>query len=105
MATHNISDVTQQEVVRLMVNRDVTYEAVDLSDLANAEVLLELRDFSGERFDDISLKVHSGEVVGLPAWLVLAVLSCWNPSSIPPSQCREGLLRGSEVNIRTPEDA
>ena len=50
LATKRISDVTQKEVIRLMINRDVTYESVDDFDRRGDECLLELTDFSGERF-------------------------------------------------------
>jgi len=67
---------------------------------------LELRDFSGERFDDISLKVHSGEVVGLAGVvgagrteLLESIIGFRRPSA------GKVFFRGSEVNIRTPEDA
>ena len=106
VATHNISDVTQKEVVRLMVNRDVTYDTVAVTDLADAKVLLELQGFSGERFDDINLKVHSGEVVGL-AGVVGAGRTELLESIIGFRRSSAGkvLYRGAEVRISAPEDA
>lgn len=106
VATHNISEVTQQEVVRLMVNRDVTYETVDMSDLERAEVLLELQHFSGERFHDVSFRVRSGEVVGLAGVvgarrteLLESIIGFRRPSS------GKILLHGSDARVRSPEDA
>lgn len=106
VATHDVSDVTQPEIVRLMVDRDVTYEAVDTANLENAEVLLELQSVSGERFHDVSLRVRSGEVVGL-AGVVGAGRTELLETIIGFRRLGSGtvLFHGSDARIRNPEDA
>lgn len=106
VATHRIADVTQQEVVRLMINRDITYEVVDTAALGRSEILLELRGFSGERFEDVDLKLHAGEVIGL-AGVVGAGRTELLETIIGFRRSSAGqlFLRGAEVRIHSPEDA
>ncbi len=106
VATHNISDVTQQQVVRLMINRDVTYEVIDPSKLERSEVLLELRNFSGERFEDVNLALHSGEVIGL-AGVIGAGRTELLETIIGFRRAHSGQIihHGSAVKINSPEDA
>jgi len=106
VATHRICDVTQQEVVRLMVNRDVTYEIADTGELKRSEVLLELRNFSGERFENVSIQLHAGEVIGL-AGVVGAGRTELLETIIGFRRHSAGqvLLHGSPVKINAPEDA
>lgn len=106
VATKAVSAVSQNEVIRLMVNRDVTYESVCITDRQGGEVLLELIDFSGERFENVSFCVHAGEVVGL-AGVVGAGRTELLETIIGFRPVRRGLLklRGAEARFRSPEQA
>jgi ribose transport system ATP-binding protein len=105
VATRNISEISQDQVVRLMVNRDVVFETQGTSE-TTGEVLLEVRDFSGDRFDNVSLSVHVGEVVGL-AGVVGAGRTELLETIIGFRRARSGtiLLKGKPVRIHAPEDA
>ena len=105
IATKNISEITQHQVVRLMINRDVVFETQRALE-KKGEVLLEVRDFSGERFAHVNLRVHSGEVVGL-AGVVGAGRTELIETIIGFRRAHSGtiLLKGKPVRIHAPEDA
>ena len=87
VATRNISEISQDQVVRLMVNRDVVFESQSTFE-NKGEVLLEVRDFSGERFDKVNLAVHEGEVVGLAGVVGAGEPSCWRRLSASGERIR-----------------
>ncbi len=64
VGTRNISDTNEAELVGLMINRTIEQiyhkEAVPFG-----EVLLETRHLSGKGFEDVSITVRRGEIVGL----------------------------------------
>jgi ribose transport system ATP-binding protein len=64
IGTGKISDVTPDEVTRMMVGESYTTGAVYRSRELE-EPVLELINYSGPGFDDVTLKVHRGEVLGL----------------------------------------
>jgi ribose transport system ATP-binding protein len=70
------------------------------------EVLLELKDFSGERFEHVNLCLHSGEVIGL-AGVIGAGRTELLESIVSFRSKHSGkvLLQGKEVTIQYPEDA
>ena len=106
LATKRISDVTQKEVIHLMINRDITFESVADLDRSWDECLLELTEFSGERFENINLCVHAGEVVGL-AGVVGAGRTELLETIIGFRERLSGRVvhKGKEVKIKGPEDA
>nr|WP_306766372.1 sugar ABC transporter ATP-binding protein [Shinella pollutisoli] len=64
ISTRLIAETDQEQLIRDMVNRDlgdVHYK----EEIDRGEVLLEVRDLSGAGFEDLSLTVRRGEVVGL----------------------------------------
>jgi ribose transport system ATP-binding protein len=64
VSTRNVAEADEQTLIRDMVNRPISdlhhKERVDLG-----ETLLDVRGLSGPGFDDISMSVRRGEVVGL----------------------------------------
>jgi ribose transport system ATP-binding protein len=64
VGTRNISETNEAELVGLMINRTIEQiyhkETVPLG-----EVLLETRHLSGKGFEDVSITVRRGEIVGL----------------------------------------
>lgn len=64
VGTRNIADTNDAELVALMINRSLEQiyhkEAIPLG-----KVLLETRNLSGKGFNDISISVRAGEIVGL----------------------------------------
>ncbi|TGS65582.1 sugar ABC transporter ATP-binding protein [Mesorhizobium sp. M3A.F.Ca.ET.201.01.1.1] len=64
-ATLEASEITEDEVTRLMVDRNRSELEVTNPGLANAEVRLSLSEVSTAKLKPLSLEVRSGEVVGI----------------------------------------
>ncbi len=64
IATHRTADTSEQELIRDMVARSIA-EVHYKEPVARGGPLLRVSKLSGPGFDDISLDVHAGEVVGL----------------------------------------
>lgn len=65
IATMDTKDVTTSDVVKLMIGRELD-EMFNREYLKPGKELLRVENFnSGERFQDINLSVHEGEIVGL----------------------------------------
>lgn len=64
VGTRNIAETNETELVALMINRSLEQiyhkEAVPFG-----EVLLETKNLTGKGFEDVSIKVRRGEIVGL----------------------------------------
>jgi len=68
VATVDRRNVKEEDVVRLMVGRDLSEvfpRKTALDELAARETMLEVRDLRAKGVDDASFSVRSGEVVGL----------------------------------------
>lgn len=63
--TFRIEDVSEDDILGLIVGRQLSALFPDKPDGHSCEALLELRNLSGEHFDDVDLTVHSGEILGL----------------------------------------
>lgn len=64
VATRAVSETCTAELIHDMVARsvdEVHYKEI----IQHGDVLLEVKDLSGPGFDNVSLKVHRGEIVGL----------------------------------------
>lgn len=64
IATHELSKVTTDDIVRMMVGREVetTYAGTGAQ---TGEVMLETRNLCGMRFRNVSIQVRAGEIVGM----------------------------------------
>jgi ribose transport system permease protein/ribose transport system ATP-binding protein len=56
------ADVTEQDVVNLVVGRELTISTAEALDVG--ETLLEVTGLSGDHFADVALTVRAGEIVG-----------------------------------------
>ena len=68
--TYSIKDVTEEEISRLMVGRDVVFEYSRKATESKKELLtvenMEYTDYFGvKRLDGVSFKVNDGEIVGI----------------------------------------
>jgi ABC-type sugar transport system ATPase subunit len=62
-ATLPIGELTPDALIRLMVGRDLSTTRTQSS--ATPDVLLDVAGLSGERFQDVSFRLHRGEILGL----------------------------------------
>ena len=64
VGTRDIKDTSENELVALMINRSIE-QIYHKETVPHGEVLLETRNLSGKGFEDVSITVHRGEIVGL----------------------------------------
>ena len=66
--TFNVKETNSKDIVSRMVGREISnlYPPKFEGNSVDQDVLLEIRNFSdGDRFNDISFKLHRGEILGL----------------------------------------
>lgn len=64
VGTRNIGDTNENELIALMINRSIE-QIYHKEEIPFGETILETRGLSGPGFEDISLSVRAGEIVGL----------------------------------------
>ncbi|GGD95412.1 ribose import ATP-binding protein RbsA [Aureimonas endophytica] len=105
--TARLADTSPNEVVRLMVGRDLA-EVRRVAPAAEARpVMLEVRELGdGQRYRDISFQLRQGEIVGL-AGLIGAGRSemALGLFGSPPAPEGTILIEGRPAEIRRPRDA
>ncbi|MCZ7885640.1 MULTISPECIES: sugar ABC transporter ATP-binding protein [Agrobacterium] len=101
-----LATTPQDEIVRLMVGRDVT-NAFPKQTVTLGSTVLSVRDYSHQtEFRDISLNLRKGEILGLYG-LIGAGRSelCQSLFGITRPASGEVMLNGQPLTIRSPEDA
>lgn len=114
IATLNTKETSAAEITKLMVGRDI--ESLDLGPRSKpGELVLEVKNLSlewpgharGYRLKDISLKLHSGEVLGIAGLMGAGrteLLEClFGASALEPTG--EIILEGKPIKPRHPADA
>lgn len=105
VTTINTADTNRQELVKLMVGRELS-ESYPERHHELGEVVLEARDLTGNSVENISFTLHRGEILGF-AGLVgcgrteTAQLIC----GARPIESGEVLINGKPVKIRSTVDA
>jgi len=109
VATVDRGDVKEDDVVRLMVGRDLTEifpQKLCRDEFAARQAILEVRDLRARGVDDVSFSVRSGEVVGLAGLegqgqhdLLLALFG------VNPPVSGEVTIAGAESTVKTPSEA
>ncbi len=106
IGTHLSSDVTRDDIIKMMVGREVSQmfpkEEVDIGD-----VLLSVKNLSLDGvFENISFDVRKGEILGL-AGLVGAGRSNVAEAifGVTPATSGQIFINSEEVNIQSPNDA
>jgi ABC-type sugar transport system ATPase subunit len=105
--TMALPDTDQDEVVRLMVGRDLAGVRRIRPDHAGKPVVFAVRGLTdGTRFQDISFEIRAGEILGM-AGLIGAGRSevALGIFGAPPPLQGEILLDGKPIRIRKPADA
>ncbi len=105
VGTRDIGSVSEDEVVAMMVGRDLTGMFVRQPH-DPGDVVLSVQDLSSADVTDISFDVRAGEVVGI-AGLVGAGRSELAHALVGDTTARSGEVRvdGARVRIRSPRDA
>lgn len=108
IGTREMSEITREELIRMMVGRDVSSYAVRLNPLCADynEVVFEAKNLTGLTFQDISFKVHKGEIVGF-AGLVGARRTEVMRAIFGADPLFKGelYLHGKKLEIHSPEEA
>jgi len=106
IATRDVKDITRDEIIRLMVGRELN-QMIPKVPAPIGDVVLEVRNISSQnKLHDVSLTVRKGEVVGLAGLvgagrteLARAIFGA------DPMDTGEILLEGRPVHVRSPQDA
>ncbi|MCI8591464.1 MAG: sugar ABC transporter ATP-binding protein [Lachnospiraceae bacterium] len=106
VTTRKVSEVSMDDIVTLMVGREIDKSEWGKS-FATDEELLSVKGFScGKKFHDINFSLKKGEIVGLAGFVGAGrteVLSAIFGADRPDSG--EIFIKGEKVTIRSPRDA
>jgi ribose transport system ATP-binding protein len=105
VGTRVIGETNDADLIRLMINRSI--EQIYHKDaVAKGPPLIELRDFSGDGFRDVSFTVREGEIVGLYGLIGAGRSECvMTLFGRRAKTSGEILWRGKPVDIRSERDA
>jgi ribose transport system ATP-binding protein len=105
VGTRVIGETNDADLIRLMINRSI--EQIYHKDVvAKGSPLIQLRDFSGEGFRDVSFTVREGEIVGLYGLIGAGRSECvMTLFGRRAKTSGEILWRGKPVDIRSERDA
>lgn len=106
IGTHASSDVTRDDIIRMMVGREVS-QMFPKEEVALGEVVLSVKNLTLEGvFHDVSFDVRAGEILGF-AGLVGAGRSNVAEAlfGVTPADSGEIYIDGTEVHIKNPNDA
>ncbi|MCB6202529.1 sugar ABC transporter ATP-binding protein [Extibacter muris] len=100
-------DSEVQELIKLMVGRELTETYPPREDCVDkSEVVLELRGVTGNGDNDISLKVHKGEIVGLGGLVGAGRTELAEVIfGAVPKTSGQVIFKGREVNPKSPREA
>ena len=95
-----------QELIQLMVGRELTESHPPRGNCIQDEVLLELKNVTGNGDRDISLKVHRGEILGLGGLVGAGRTELAEMIfGAAPKQSGQIIFKGKEVNPKSPREA
>ena len=107
VTTVDAKEATEQEMIRLMVGRDLgdIYNSLD-RDKQIGDVLLEVKDLESDYVDGVSFKLHRGEVLGFSG-LVGAGRTEVMRAIIGADRMTKGevFLEGKPIHCKSPADA
>jgi ABC-type sugar transport system ATPase subunit len=61
--TFNASDITKDQLITKMVGREI--KTLKTGSTSRSEILMEVKDLTGDRFTNISFRLHRGEILGM----------------------------------------
>ncbi|AEJ20272.1 sugar ABC transporter ATP-binding protein [Gracilinema caldarium] len=107
IATTPIKDITIEQIISQMVGREV-YETVHShGDTTQNEVVLEVKKLNqGNKVQDVSFKLHKGEILGFAGLLGAGRTETARAIfGADPKDSGEIYIKGKKVDIRHPKDA
>ncbi len=105
VATHTTSEITQKDLIRLMVGREITDRRHQAASKTEA-TLLSVRGLTTHRIKNIHFDLHKGEVLGI-AGLVGAGRTGLGSAlfGLDRTICGSASLHGKSYRARSPRDA
>ena len=108
IATKEMSETSNEDLIHMMVGRDVSSYAVRFqpSCADYSEVVLEAKNLCGKTFEDISFKLYKGEILGFSGLVGARRTEVMRTIfGADPLDSGEIYLHGSKVNIDSTETA
>ena len=108
IATKEMKETSNEDLIHLMVGRDVSSYAVRLqpSCADYSEVVLEAKNLSGMTFEDISFKLYKGEILGFSGLVGARRTEVMRAIfGADPLYGGQLILHGNEVKIESTESA
>jgi ribose transport system ATP-binding protein len=106
ITTKDIKDIELDEIIRLMVGREVSRERVRTKNTAQNEVAIDVRNINqGKTLKNVSLKVHKGEIVALAGLVGAGRTELAHAIyGIDPVDSGEVFVHGKKVERHTPHN-
>lgn len=107
IGTNNMEDVTIDEIIHMMVGREIFVEVEELDKKDAHEIVLEAKGLNrGRQVKDVSFNLRKGEILGFAGLMGAGrteVARCiFGADKLESGQI---MLNGKEVKIRSPRDA
>ncbi|HLQ75540.1 MAG TPA: sugar ABC transporter ATP-binding protein, partial [Alloiococcus sp.] len=105
IATHNISETNDRQIVKEMVGRDID-NFYPNEDNRTDEVLLEVKNLNNKNIKDISFKLHSGEILGFSGLMGAGRTEIMRAIfGLDPLDSGEIFIEGELVDLKNPHTA
>lgn len=110
VGTRNVADVTMDDIIRMMVGREIkgTYHNESGTDLSKEPVVFEVKGLSrkDKKADNVSFQVHKGEIVGFAGLVGAGRSELMNAVfGAEPKAAGQVFVNGKEAVIKSPYDA
>ena len=110
VGTRNVKEITLDEVIRMMVGREIkgTYHNQSIRDFSKEPVVFEVRNISRKdnRVRDVSFQVRRGEIVGFAGLVGAGRSELMNAVfGAEPRSSGRIFIHGEEVTIKSPYEA
>jgi ribose transport system ATP-binding protein len=103
----NMNEVTINEIITMMVGREIYEEVHDLDREQNQEIVLEVKNLtSGKKVKNVGFQLRKGEILGFAGLMGAGrteVARCLFGAD--PKDSGEIFVNGKKVNIQSPRDA
>ena len=105
--TVNKNDTTREEIIKMMIGRDITWQVKEQSEVSNdAPVVLNVKNIQSKKLKDISFDLRKGEILGFSGLMgsgrtevARAIFGADKVSAL------ELEMNGQPITIRSPQEA